>query len=110
MVRRHCQLLWEALRSTGEAMEGTPLPQQTGVQTGIPTGVPTNGGTSTNATATPTNSVPGESSTPNEYIDTILEQHNLHRSNHSASDLTWNPTIAGYAETLADTCTFAHDT
>ncbi|KEY73102.1 hypothetical protein S7711_04854 [Stachybotrys chartarum IBT 7711] len=44
-----------------------------------------------------------------EYEEVMLEQHNIHRRNHSASDLTWDSTLAEYATTIANGCVFAHD-
>ncbi|TGJ83651.1 hypothetical protein E0Z10_g5090 [Xylaria hypoxylon] len=35
--------------------------------------------------------------------------HNIHRSNHSSPQVTWNDEIAGYASNTAATCKFAHD-
>jgi hypothetical protein len=43
------------------------------------------------------------------YASKILENHNVHRRNHSAGDLMWDNTLAGYAETLARRCSFQHD-
>lgn len=43
------------------------------------------------------------------YEQTILDQHNIHRRNHSAPDLTWDSTLAQYAANTANTCVFAHD-
>jgi uncharacterized protein YkwD len=39
----------------------------------------------------------------------MVEQHNIHRRNHSASDLTWDNTLAQYALATANGCVFAHD-
>jgi hypothetical protein len=44
------------------------------------------------------------------YASKILENHNVHRRNHSAGDLVWDNTLASYAETLARRCSFQHDT
>lgn len=46
---------------------------------------------------------------PSDMASTALYAHNLHRANHSASALEWLEEIAGYAETTANSCTFAHD-
>lgn len=48
-------------------------------------------------------------STPTDFASTGLYHHNTHRSNHSASALTWDDTLAGYAQQLADTCVYHHD-
>ncbi|KAH7311020.1 CAP domain-containing protein [Rhexocercosporidium sp. MPI-PUGE-AT-0058] len=44
-----------------------------------------------------------------DYQSTCLRHHDLHRANHTAAGLTWDPTLAGYAETIAKSCVFAHD-
>jgi uncharacterized protein YkwD len=46
---------------------------------------------------------------PTDYISTALYHHNVHRANHSAPDVTWDDTLAGYAAITAKTCVFAHD-
>jgi len=43
------------------------------------------------------------------YEGVMLKHHNIHRSNHSAPDLSWDSTLAGYAKTIAEGCVFAHD-
>ena len=42
------------------------------------------------------------------YTDLVLQQHNIHRDNHSALALAWNETLANYAEETAKTCVYAH--
>lgn len=44
-----------------------------------------------------------------EYEDAILEQHNIHRRNHSSPDLAWDSTLAQYALNTAKGCVFEHD-
>jgi uncharacterized protein YkwD len=46
---------------------------------------------------------------PTDYISTALYHHNVHRANHSAPDVTWSDTLAGYAAITAQKCVFAHD-
>ncbi|UNI13736.1 hypothetical protein JDV02_000452 [Purpureocillium takamizusanense] len=43
------------------------------------------------------------------YEEVMVYRHNIHRSNHSAPDLTWDSTLAQYAENTAKTCVFEHD-
>lgn len=43
------------------------------------------------------------------FSSVALQRHNIHRSNHSAPDATWNTDLAGYAKTVADGCKFEHD-
>lgn len=45
----------------------------------------------------------------NDYASAMVNEHNIHRSNHSAPDLSWDTTLAGYAQTIAEGCVFAHD-
>jgi Cysteine-rich secretory protein family len=56
--------------------------------------------TSSSATATGTSA----------YQAMIIESHNIHRANHSASDLVWNSTLAESALALANTCSYGHNT
>lgn len=44
-----------------------------------------------------------------EYAKTMLEHHNMHRTNHSAPDLSWDSTLAQYAKNTAVECKFEHD-
>lgn len=44
-----------------------------------------------------------------DYVSTILFHHNVHRSNHSAGDLTWSQAHADYALQTARSCVFKHD-
>ncbi len=46
---------------------------------------------------------------PSDYASTAVYHHNIHRANHSAPDVTWDDTLAGYALATAQTCVFAHD-
>ncbi|QIX01835.1 hypothetical protein AMS68_007352 [Peltaster fructicola] len=47
---------------------------------------------------------------PTDYISTILAHHNIHRRNHSASDLVWDDALANTAAKIASSCKYAHDT
>jgi hypothetical protein len=44
------------------------------------------------------------------YAQAILDQHNNHRSNHSASPLVWSDDLANTAQTIGQSCVYAHDT
>ncbi|CAI7590413.1 unnamed protein product [Penicillium discolor] len=70
----------------------------------VTTSVPTSSATSTTAAAT------ASSSAGSSYQESILHYHNLHRSDHSASGLTWSEDLAGAANTLASRCEYGHDT
>lgn len=50
-----------------------------------------------------------QAATPTDYASTGVYHHNLHRSNHSAPALAWDDTYAGYAQTVAESCVFAHN-
>ncbi|KAL6866819.1 CAP domain-containing protein [Trichoderma novae-zelandiae] len=57
---------------------------------------------------------PAPSSAPapapgNDYGSIMVNQHNVHRANHSAPALEWDNTLAGYAQITAQGCVFAHD-
>ncbi|KAI1819299.1 CAP domain-containing protein [Xylaria intraflava] len=47
--------------------------------------------------------------TAGSFQSEALYHHNIHRSNHSSPELTWNEQIAGWAGNTAKTCVFAHD-
>ncbi|GAW16473.1 hypothetical protein ANO14919_059020 [Xylariales sp. No.14919] len=53
-----------------------------------------------------TDSAPSEG---DSFQSAALYHHNIHRSNHSSPEVTWNEEIAGYASNTAATCKFAHD-
>ena len=57
----------------------------------------------------PSTFVPNLDPTSSIYKGLTLQHHNIHRRNHSAEDLTWNNTLAEYAETTAKTCIWGHD-
>lgn len=70
----------------------------------VTTSVATSSATSTTAAAT------AASSATSSYQESILHYHNLHRSDHSASGLTWSEDLAAAANTLASRCEYGHDT
>nr|POE94304.1 putative pathogenesis-related protein [Quercus suber] len=45
-----------------------------------------------------------------DYSDTALYHHNVHRANHTVADLTWSDDLTSSAQTLASRCVFEHDT
>ncbi|KAI1171271.1 CAP domain-containing protein [Nemania sp. FL0916] len=62
----------------------------------------------------PVADTPAQSNDPappadNSMQSAALYHHNIHRSNHSSPELTWNDEIAGYAAKTAATCVFKHD-
>lgn len=44
-----------------------------------------------------------------KYSAPILEQHNLHRNNHSANPIVWDDGLARIAQQIASSCVYAHD-
>lgn len=58
--------------------------------------------------ALPSTFIPDLDPTSATYKGLSLQHHNIHRRNHSAEDLTWNNTLAEYAETTAKTCIWGH--
>ncbi|KAI2614972.1 PR-1-like protein [Hypoxylon sp. NC1633] len=59
--------------------------------------------------ATPTATSAPEDPAGDDYPSMAVYRHNLHRSNHSAPEITWSDKLAGYASNTAATCHFAHD-
>ncbi|KAL2813663.1 CAP domain-containing protein [Aspergillus granulosus] len=48
--------------------------------------------------------------TTNTYQGTVLYSHNVHRANHSSTDLTWSAELEASAQALAASCVYQHDT
>lgn len=63
-------------------------------------------------TQAPQSSAPpsGGAAPANKYQETLLYNHNIHRSNHSASSLGWSDSLASSAQKLAARCVYKHDT
>lgn len=57
----------------------------------------------------PTKYVANLDTTSDTYKGLVLQHHNIHRSNHSAEDVTWDDQLASYAEQTAKTCVWKHD-
>ncbi|KAJ9612935.1 hypothetical protein H2200_002876 [Cladophialophora chaetospira] len=64
----------------------------------------------TTSTTTTTTSSGAPVVTNLAYINAILRHHNIHRQNHTAVALVWNPTMAEYAREIAETCVYGHVT
>ncbi|KAJ5578098.1 PR-1-like protein [Penicillium hispanicum] len=70
------------------------------------------GGASTSEvspSATSTSTAAG-STASTAYQSAVLFNHNVHRSNHSASDLEWSASLESSAYTLAASCNYGHNT
>lgn len=52
---------------------------------------------------------PGAAPT-NAYQDTLIYNHNVHRSNHSADSLSWSGSLEASAHKLASQCVYQHNT
>lgn len=57
----------------------------------------------------PTKYVANLDTTSETYKGLVLQHHNIHRSNHSAEDVSWDDQLASYAEQTAKTCVWKHD-
>ena len=86
--------------SAAPSSTAAPAPSSTSASP-KPSSGPSSGGAST----TFVDNLDPASST---YQAIALQHHNIHRSNHSASDLVWNTTLADYAKTTAETCVWGH--
>jgi uncharacterized protein YkwD len=49
-------------------------------------------------------------SAANSYQAAILQNHNIHRANHSADALSWSSDLEKSAQTLAQGCVYEHNT
>lgn len=62
------------------------------------------------SSAAPTTTASGYSDEDATYTGTVVDSHNLHRANHSASDIAWDHELYEIAKTIAKTCNYGHDT
>jgi uncharacterized protein YkwD len=68
------------------------------------------GDSSSGWSSSPPPSAPRPTGVSSDYQQGILDSHNIHRANHSASDLAWDDKLAGIAAQIAASCVYAHDT
>ncbi|PMD30702.1 PR-1-like protein [Hyaloscypha variabilis F] len=61
------------------------------------------------ASTAPASTAAAPASTPTDYISAAIDHHNYHRSNHSASDISWSDDLAASALVVANSCVFAHN-
>lgn len=59
--------------------------------------------------ASPAASSSSSSSGATDYQSAMVNEHNIHRANHSAPALEWDDQLAGFAQITASGCVFAHD-
>lgn len=45
----------------------------------------------------------------NVYQNTVIKHHNIHRANHSAPALVWDSQLAAIAQSIAQSCVYAHN-
>ncbi|KAL4873719.1 CAP domain-containing protein [Aspergillus spectabilis] len=64
------------------------------------------------STSTSTSTAPPASTQApaNDYQSNVIYSHNVHRANHSSTDLTWSADLEASAQTLAARCVYQHDT
>ncbi|OKL55793.1 hypothetical protein UA08_08857 [Talaromyces atroroseus] len=73
------------------------------------TSIATSSSTTSKSTST-SSSATATATATSAYQAMVIEAHNIHRANHSASDLIWNSTLAESALALANTCNYGHNT
>lgn len=49
-------------------------------------------------------------SAPSGYAGTVIDSHNVHRANHSVSNLEWDQGLADIAGQIAASCVYEHNT
>lgn len=97
-------------------LQGQPQPQPQPQPSSVSTSWFSTAWTSTiepasSTLATSTSAASTASSTPaNSYQQTVLYNHNIHRSNHSAPSVDWSADLESSARTLAARCVYQHDT
>ncbi|KAI9748091.1 MAG: hypothetical protein M4579_007317 [Chaenotheca gracillima] len=79
----------------------TPTPSTTAAAAPKSSAAPASSGSSSGST--------GSAPSPQDYSASALYNHNIHRANHSASDLTWDDQLASIAKTIAGSCNYAHN-
>lgn len=84
----------------------TPVVETPNVQ--VAAAVTTTSSSSATVAATTTTSA-AASSSPTDFAGIATWHHNVHRANHSAPDVTYSETLAGFAATLSSRCVFEHD-
>lgn len=89
-------------------VETTPTTTAVPTSTVVPVSAETVSSTTPVAVVSSTTAA-AASSSPTDFDSTAVYHHNLHRANHSAPDVTYDTTLAGYAQTLSDRCSNAHD-
>lgn len=95
--------------SATTATTSTSITTSSSITTLAPVTSPATTKTSTRTTSSSTTSTPAAGTPASSYQAAVLLHHNVHRSNHSASALVWNDTLADIAASQAAVCYFAHN-
>ncbi|KAF7845837.1 hypothetical protein BT93_L0395 [Corymbia citriodora subsp. variegata] len=66
--------------------------------------------TSTNKPKTTSATTAAASAVATTYEQLVLAHHNVHRANHSATDVIWSANLAAIALSIAETCVYEHNT
>ncbi|KAK4987789.1 hypothetical protein LTR50_004340 [Elasticomyces elasticus] len=92
-------------------------PTSTSVRSTSTSVAPTTSSTKAAATSAAASSSPvasptlsAASSKPTTYEQIVVAHHNVHRNNHSATDLKWSADLAATAASIAASCVYAHNT
>lgn len=89
---------WVVTSSTPEAPVSTEAPE------------PTTTAPAADAAWSSAPAAPASGGSVSSYAQSILDQHNNHRANHSASALLWDDKLAKIAQDIGSSCVYAHDT
>lgn len=54
--------------------------------------------------------ISGGGDTPADVYQAAMNAHNAHRTNHTCAQVSWDDNLASWAQQLADTCVYEHDT
>lgn len=95
--------------STTQPPPPPPPPTTTAKPTTTVVEVTTPPETTTTSSAPSDGDGSGSGSGLGDYENTVLDQHNQHRLNHSSPALEWSSELAQWAANTAETCVFAHD-
>lgn len=94
--------------SVASAAPSTPSASPT--DTPSSSAVPTVASTSTPEVSTSTTDGASQATTSlSAYAQPILDQHNIHRYNHSSPALVWDYRLADIAQEIASSCEYAHN-
>jgi outer membrane biosynthesis protein TonB len=63
----------------------------------------------TTTTTTTSQATQAPAPTTNTYQGNVLYSHNVHRANHSSTDLTWSSDLEASAQALAASCVYQHN-